>query len=131
MSARVLQLTRFVAARDVMEALGCSRTTAYEHLRKARGGRSDEQRGQMLRVPLQLWEAYARKVFAACDQDKGHDSIGEATGESGTPGPIAPMERASHVRRDAAIVRQLRPLLGNSSGSVPIRITHPRSRRQQ
>lgn len=50
-------LTFWVAVSDVMEALACGRSTAYEHLRRAAGRRRGE-RG-LLRVAAPVWERYA------------------------------------------------------------------------
>ena len=58
MTARVLPITVFVSASDVMQALGCSRSLAYEHLRAA-AGRPPGTRG-LLRVPVAVWEDYWR-----------------------------------------------------------------------
>ena len=57
----VVQLTRFVDAEDVTRALGCSRSTAYEHLRRA-ARRQQGERG-LLRVPVTVWERYAAERF--------------------------------------------------------------------
>jgi hypothetical protein len=56
-------LTRFVGARAVMQALDCSRSTAYEHLRRA-SGRLKAQKG-LLRVAVAVWERYAAQTFGA------------------------------------------------------------------
>ncbi len=58
MTARVLPITVFVSAADVMRALGCSKTVAYEHLRRA-ARRAPGTRG-LLRVPVAVWEDYLR-----------------------------------------------------------------------
>ena len=54
--ARALPITQFVGAAEVMAALGCSRATAYEHLRRA-AARKPGDRG-LLRVPVEVWERY-------------------------------------------------------------------------
>ncbi len=74
MSARVLELTKWVGVVDVQAALGCSRTTAYEHLRRAAAqlGRPPGKRG-LLRVSLEEWEHYASALL------------------SGRPDPLAPI----------------------------------------
>ncbi len=50
----MLPLTKFVSARDVQEAIGCSRTVAYWHLAEAAAaaGRTEKQKHSMLRVPV-------------------------------------------------------------------------------
>ena len=50
-------ITYWVAVSDVARALGCGRTTAYAHLRRAAGRRPGD-RG-LLRVPAPIWERYA------------------------------------------------------------------------
>jgi hypothetical protein len=58
---RRLDLAGYVRAKDVQQALGCSLSHAYEHLRRATGktGRC------LLRAPVEVWEAYARLTFGA------------------------------------------------------------------
>jgi len=58
-SALPIGMTDWVAAQDVMRALDCSKTTANEYLRAA-AGRSVGT-GQLLRVPVDVWEAWARE----------------------------------------------------------------------
>lgn len=56
-----LPLTQWVSAKDVQKALSCSRTLAYEYLRRA-ARRPFGTRG-LLRVPVDVWEAYARQTL--------------------------------------------------------------------
>ena len=63
MTARVLPITVFVSAADVMRALGCSKTVAYEHLRRA-ARRAPGTRG-LLRVPVAVWEDYLRGLASS------------------------------------------------------------------
>jgi hypothetical protein len=63
MTARVLPITVFVSVDDVVAALGCSRSTAYEHLRRA-ARREAGARG-LLRVPVAVWEDYLRETNGA------------------------------------------------------------------
>lgn len=58
---RAAPITFWLAVDDVIHALGCSRTKAYEHLRRAAGRRPGE-RG-LLRVPAPVWERYAFEHF--------------------------------------------------------------------
>jgi hypothetical protein len=58
-SDRNLALTKFVSANDVQRVLGCSKSHAYEHLRRATGKTG---RG-LLRASVEVWEAYARSMF--------------------------------------------------------------------
>src|SRR6478735_5630319 len=55
-----LDITVFVSAKDVMRALGCGRSSAYDHLRRA-GAVS--RSGEMLRITLERWERYATLRF--------------------------------------------------------------------
>ncbi len=48
---RKLPLTVFVSVSDVQRALGCSRSAAYEHLRRA-AGREQGVRGLLIRLPV-------------------------------------------------------------------------------
>ena len=47
---------------EAMQALGCSRSTAYEHLRRAAG--RIEATGRLLRVPVEVWEHYVKENFS-------------------------------------------------------------------
>ena len=71
-------VTSFVGAKDVMRALGCSRSAAYDHLRRA--GAAPRQ-GGLLRIPLDRWERYANLHFG--EGDDGCTSGNAA--RSGTP----------------------------------------------
>ncbi len=60
---REIVITMFVDVRDVRQALGCSLSAAYDHLRRA-AGRDKGKRG-MLRVPVDQWERYAKETFGS------------------------------------------------------------------
>jgi len=60
-SNRDITITIYVTVKEVQRAIGCSRSAAYEHLRKA-AGRDKGKRG-MLRVPVDRWERYASETF--------------------------------------------------------------------
>jgi len=60
-TARRSSITEFIDAGDVAHALKVSRSTAYEHLRRA-AGRPPGSRG-LLRVPVRVWERYVKEVF--------------------------------------------------------------------
>ncbi len=53
-NSREVVMTAFIRAKDVQRALGCSRSLAYEHLRRA-AGRTGDQLG-LLRVSASDWE---------------------------------------------------------------------------
>src|SRR5271155_5168229 len=52
-------MTAWVSAEDVVHAVDCSRSKAHEYLRAA-AGRSVGT-GHLLRVPVDVWEAWARE----------------------------------------------------------------------
>jgi hypothetical protein len=54
-------MTAWVSAEDVVNAVGCSRSKANEYLRAA-AGRSVGT-GRLLRVPVDVWEAWARDML--------------------------------------------------------------------
>jgi hypothetical protein len=54
--------TQWICASDVQRLLGCSRSSAYRHLRAASGRHRGE--AKLLRVPLAKWEQYAEDTFA-------------------------------------------------------------------
>lgn len=56
-------MTVWISTPDVQAAIGCSRSKAYECLRAAAGRRAGDP-GGMLRVPLDLWEAWAFENLA-------------------------------------------------------------------
>lgn len=61
---RVVPLPVYVSAQDVQASLGCCRSLAYRYLRDA-AGRGPEQDGRLLRVALEVWQAYAEKLFGS------------------------------------------------------------------
>lgn len=61
MTAEVINLPVFVDVHDVRKTMKCSRSVAYEHMRRA-VGRQTGQRGQ-LRVPLYVWREYVDLHF--------------------------------------------------------------------
>ena len=54
-------MTAWVSAEDVVHAVGCSRSKANEYLRAAAGRTVGT--GQLLRVPVDVWEAWARDML--------------------------------------------------------------------
>jgi len=112
-----LPITMFVSPADVMRALACSRSLAYEHLRRA-ARRERGVRG-LLRVPVDVWERYAAEVF-------GCGSSGEA--RSGTAGSSR-TAYASSGRRSATTAALQRLARASSSETPPIPLSQPRARR--
>ena len=117
-----LDITVFVSAKDVMRALGCGRSSAYDHLRRA-GGVSRE--GEMLRISLEQWERYATLRFggegdAGCTSDNAARSgTGPSTTSTGT---------VTSDRRAAPTKRQLGPFSRPGSAKPLIPIVQPRRR---
>ena len=86
MTAKVFAITQFVTVADVQEALQCSRTTAYEHLRRA-AGRKAGDRG-MLRVAVRTWERYVAQAFSEQARRPGPARARPATTPEVGPIPI-------------------------------------------
>jgi hypothetical protein len=59
MAARVLSITVWITAEDVMRVVQCARSTAYDYLHEAGAPR----RGGLVRVSVEAWEAYAARKF--------------------------------------------------------------------
>ncbi len=60
-SERTPRLSHYVGMKDVMDALDCSKSTAYRHLREASGRVNGT--GKSLRVLVEVWERYAKRTF--------------------------------------------------------------------
>jgi hypothetical protein len=60
-TSRDFSLTAFVRVKDVMRALGCSRSLAYELLRRA--AKRTPGTGGLLRVPVLIWERFVLEVY--------------------------------------------------------------------
>src|SRR6266852_3177668 len=118
MTSRDFPLTAFVRVKDVMRALGCSRSLAYEHLRRA-AQRTPGARG-LLRVPVRVWEKYVLEVYRC-----GSSSVGESGGVGTTT-----MGSAAIAPPNAGTSR-LRSSLPETGNETPlIRITQPRGPRR-
>jgi len=113
---RLSLVPMFVSAVEVRRSLGCSRSLAYEHLRRA-AGREPGARG-LLRVPLDVWERYE---VLSCSGSSGVAASGTA-GSTRTAG-------ASPAPRGAAIARPPSASPGSGSATPPIPITQPRGPR--
>jgi hypothetical protein len=66
-SSRSIPLALFVAVGDAIQDLGCSRSLAYEHLRRA-ASRTPGKRG-FLPVPLSLWERSTKERLPCASSD--------------------------------------------------------------
>src|SRR5215472_12003835 len=94
-TSRDFSLTAFVRVKDVMRALGCSRSLAYEHLRRA-AQRVPGSRG-LLRVPGRVWEKYVLEVYRC-----GSTSVVEPGGAG-----ISRMDNAASALRSVATKKPL------------------------
>lgn len=119
----VIPITVFVRAQDVEGALGCSRATAYEHLRQA-ARRPEGTRG-MLRVPVAVWEAYVKEKFQ-CRSEVG--STSESKALPGGAGTTRAMASGVSDQRDAPTAAPPRRSSASSNVMPLIRLTQPRAR---
>lgn len=110
-SLRELGMTVFVSRADVQQAVGCGRSTAAMHLRRA-AGKTDSSKS-LVRVPLQTWEEYAAKMWGP----KANVS-GTAAPRSQTPSPT----RAPRKVDGASNVTPLRP--------TQVQLTMPRLKKR-
>ena len=122
MNARVIPITVFVCAADVERAVGCSRSAAYDHLRRA-SGRAPGARG-MLRVSIATWESYAEKTWGTEVRAVGSSDVVASGTRTFTPTKTA-KGGASKSPRGALIAQPRRPSIANSNGMPPIPITRP------
>jgi hypothetical protein len=116
---RVVPVTVFVSAVDVMRALGCSRSKAYEHLRRAAGRKPGLR--SLLRVSVEVWESYVTEEF-------GCDSTSE--GRRGGAGSTIRRETGSGRARTARTRAPQTPSHASSNATPRIRITLPRVKRR-
>src|SRR5713101_231296 len=117
-TSRDFSLTAFVRVKDVMRALGCSRSLAYELLRRA-ARRTPGTRG-LLRVPVLIWERFVLEVYRC-----GSSSVGESGGAGTTT-----MGSAATAQPNAGTSR-LRSSSPETGSETPlIRVTQPRGPRR-
>src|SRR5229473_3793052 len=86
-TSRDFSLTAFVRVKDVMRALGCSRSLAYELLRRA-AGRTSGTRG-LLRVPVLVWERFVLEVYR-CGSSSAGEFGGAGTSKTGSGASALP-----------------------------------------
>jgi hypothetical protein len=113
-------MTAWVSPEDVARAVGCSRAKAHEYVRAA-AGRSVGT-GQLLRVPVDVWEAWARgNLFEGVRRERR--GIGRASRCTNPPAkaaaadasatPTARRRRslgpASHVESKLPLISLLQP----------------------
>src|SRR5215469_5971275 len=117
-TSRDFTLTAFVRVKDVMRALGCSRSLAYELLRRA-AKRTSGTRG-LLRVPVLVWERFVLEVYRC-----GSSSVVE----SGGPGTL---KMDSDAGAPPSAMTRKRPNWSPATGNETpqIRITQPRGPRR-
>jgi hypothetical protein len=119
-----LPLTKWVTAADVMEAVGCSRSAAYEYLHRAAG--TGVRTGRAVRVTVEQWERYARVEFGRMEAEDRCISDEE---------PTSTMQRsmwtvgALNGARGAPRKRRLGPFCGSGSTKPLIPVVQPRTRR--
>jgi hypothetical protein len=125
-------MSAWVGPAEVERALGCSRSKAHEYLRGA-SGRSIGT-GELLRVPVDVWECWARDNLVGGRRRNTWDSRDRPrstfTGEAGSGGAGSTLRtaRASVERPARPTRRRLAP--GLQSGSVLPLIPTLESRRR-
>src|SRR6266849_8373613 len=117
-TSRDFSLTAFVRVKDVMRALGCSRSLAYELLRRA-ARRTPGTRG-LLRVPVLVWERFVLEVYR-CGSSSAGEFGGVGTSKTGSA-TFAPPSAATRKRPNSS------PEIGSETS--PIRVTQPRGPRR-
>lgn len=122
---RVLVLPTAIGADEVMQSLGCSRSTAYALIaRLRREAGLPVARGTLARVDLRTFQAYYAREY------EGDGCAYNSEGRSGTA-PTTRRSRAASAsgaeRRPAATTaRQQRRQLANSNAGELIPFTRPR-----
>ncbi len=116
-NARVL--SPLIGAADVVQQLGCSRSTAYALLRQAAGRTQGD--GRLLRVPVEQWQRFLQREIA-CDSS----STSSPTRKSGGRGSTTPTASASGSPRPAATIVPLKRAPWDGAGRR-IQITRPRT----
>ncbi|MFI5297296.1 MAG: hypothetical protein ACHREM_04300 [Polyangiales bacterium] len=127
-------MTTWVTTRDVMSAMSCSRSKAHEYLRAA-AGRSIGT-GHQLRVPVDVWEAWARNNVIDGRRGRRWESAARtgtlttstSAARSGGVGTTTTKGRASDGRPEAPTRRPLAS--GSPNGSVKPQIPTLRSPRR-
>src|SRR5215472_16893184 len=117
-TSRDFSLTAFVRVKDVMRALGCSRSLAYELLRRA-AKRAPGSQG-LLRVPVLVWERFVLEVYR-CGSSSVAESGGAGTTKTGGVSIAQPNPETS--KRPNSL-----PATGRET--PPIRIAQPRAPRR-
>jgi hypothetical protein len=123
-----LGMTIYVKARDVMAALGCSKSKAYEELRKAAGRTVGTH--ACLRVTVEDWERYRREVEEGVDTWRRRDRRGTTSGSAGgsSTRPSTSTASAPSGARGARTARRLGPFSPPGSVMPLIPLQRDRSR---
>jgi hypothetical protein len=123
-----LGMTIYVKARDVMAALGCSKSKAYEELRKAAGRTVGTH--ACLRVTVEDWERYRREVEEGVDTWRRGDRRGTTSGSAGgsSTRPSTSTASAPSGARGARTARRLGPFSPPGSVMPLIPLQRDRSR---
>ena len=89
-------MTAWVSTRDVMRAVSCSRAKAHEYVRAAAGRAIGT--GRILRIPVDVWEAWARANLVDAPR---RERDGSAPASRGAPPahvlPASPSRRRRHL----------------------------------
>src|SRR5229473_1150345 len=115
MEGRVLPLTLFVSVADVERVLGCSRSTAYIHLRRV----AKRPRGShgLLRVSAHDWEKYINEVFSCGSSSEAKPGTASTTTQ--------PANEFSAARNVTTTVRP-KEKSATGNGTPILRPTQPR-----
>jgi hypothetical protein len=119
-------VTQYIGVREVMEALDCSKSLAYEHLKRAAGGL--DTNGRLRRVALDDWEAYVRREFPGGERTWRTGSSGGRKATSGTAGTTRGTAGGSGGPRVAKTSAQPKRPSDDSSRTLRVRPVQPRTR---
>ncbi len=118
--------TRYLGARDIMRAIGVSRSWAYEHLHRAAGG--GPRTGTLARVRATDWQLYVTRLLSHNEETRACTDTSDSEAKSTTP-PSSSTPSPRSARPAARTKRQLGPFLPAGSVKPRIPITRPRKRR--
>lgn len=122
---RTLGITLFVSRKDVEHALGCSRSTAAMHLRKA-AGKTDSSR-TLVRVSVERWEQYVKEVFGCPSGSVSTSGQAVTYGSASSTNVTAPAARGL---RSATITKPPKRSSGSGNVTPLIRVTPPRGKQR-
>src|SRR5215471_17157516 len=120
-TSRDFSLTAFVRVKDVMRALGCSRSLAYELLRRA-AKRTPGSRG-LLRVPVLVWERFVLEVYRCGSSSV--DSDGAGTSKMASAASARPTETTRNPASSPRAANNETPQIRITKPRAPLRGTEP------